>query len=122
MNEDEDVVVAEDVGGMDESPEIGPGPQIDVTDETIQRQFDLETLDATITNIRAAMAKHKVNLILANNGLQEKNKDMHPQKVREAIKETRKALDLMIVARRELTPTGMPEPSALEVAQVIPTK
>ena len=93
-----------------------PAETIDYLDEAVQRRFDQEVVAATIQKIRSMLAQTKVNYALANAGLQEKQQDMHPEKLRKALKDQRRALDLMISLAEDMPEHGIPEPSSLEVA------
>lgn len=95
-----------------ESPESG---QLTIMDERSQANYDRAAIEQTVNQIRGLMANAKVNMRLAQEGLLDKDHDLHPVKFKEAIAQHRKALTLLKVAWDEVGELGLPEPSSLEI-------
>lgn len=93
---------------------------IDLSDEKAQRVADHNAIYEAIGRTRSMLARSKVNHRLAHLGVirNEHGQGIHPNQLKDTIRDQRETLDRLKAMLGELTETGLPEPSNIEVAAV----
>lgn len=90
-----------------------------LTDPRSQAAYDRQIIEETLHQVRGLLASAKVNQRLAQEGLLEENRDLHPMKFVAAIKRHQHALEVITAMMDELTDDGLPDTVAENAGKVI---